>query len=1141
MGDTTGNGSPELDVSGAPIDEATAYRLISQLTSDYAYSLAPTDEGVFELEWASPGFERVTGYTVEELRELGGWSVLVGPIEEEKKDHVVATLSSGADHTEDELKLVTKSGGSVWVRGFLKPIRNGDGGVVRVVGAVQDITEEKRAREALEAEVARSRLLSSVARASNTATSVEVALEVALEQVCLFTGWQVGHCLLVDESEDQALVSTGFWFQSDDADIEPFRAATRSIRFVDHVGLPGRVRQAGAFVSVPDLVPGPSLPRAEAAIRCGFRSAHGFPVLSGNEVLGVMEFFTFDVTQVDAELEGLMNTVGAQVGRVLERQRAAAALEESEERFRSVAETALDSIISADERGIIWYANPVTEDIFGYQPGELLGRPWTVIMPERFRGPHAAGLEALVRVGSDRAVGSIFHQVGLKKDGTEFPAEIALAYQRTSSGIVFTSMIRDVGERQRMEEELAKQRTRLEEAQFMAAMGSWEWEPATGTLLYSKGLLNMLGFPLDMELSFADLQRMVHPDDLEELLAISARVASGGGGRMLHTFRFTSPDGSTRLIETRAQVEADAQGGVSRIIAVDQDVTDRKRAERLLECQAEILHLVAVKEPLHGILERIACGIEREGQGVVCSILLAEDGVLRHGAAPSLPDAYNEAIEGIAIRDGVGSCGTAASLAQEVVVSDIENDSLWGDFAALAATHGLAACWSTPLFSKGDEVIGTFTLYYRSRREPSELDRKLVEVFSTLASVAIERDRADKTAAELEAHYRHAQKMQAVGQLAGGVAHDFNNLLQAMSTSAHLVAESLDPGDPRRGDVDTVLAASEKGTNLVRQLLSFARREPLAPTAVDLNASIENLGPLLRSTVGESIELELILAPGRVYAEIDPSSFEHVLLNLVTNARDATGRGGRISIETMTDVSDPGSAADNQVAVVVRDDGPGIDPQMQARVFEPFFTTKPPGEGSGLGLASVYGAAKAAGGSVHLSSVPGQGSEFWVYLPASRSRAQQPEVPPAPRPARPARGRPATILLAEDEGMVAESLRRVLTKRGYRVLTACDGIEALEAGLSDSIGIDLLVTDVVMPGLSGPELVRRLRAAGRSVRVLYMSGYSEETLDRRDLSLEADRYIGKPFGPDDLAAAVEGMLASVTGDRDELPGSHPYG
>lgn len=382
----------------------------------------------------------------------------------------------------------------------------------------------------------------------------------------------------------------------------------------------------------------------------------------------------------------------------------------------------------------------------------------------------------------------------------------------------------------------------------------------------------------------------------------------------------------------------------------------------------------------------------------------------------------------------------------------------------------------------------------------------------------------------LEEGARQAQKMEAVGQLAGGMAHDFNNLLTAISGYAELLERQVSGNSAAMEDLTAIREAAAKGGALTRRLLSFSRKQVLRESLVDVNVAIAGAEALLRRLIGEDVRVETVLAPLPKSVLVDAMQLEQVLINLAVNARDAMPTGGRLSIRSNYHVLAPAEQAavlglgdGEYISITVEDTGCGMDAATRRRVFEPFFTTKEPGKGTGLGLATVYGIVHAANGAVHVASEPGRGSKFTVFLPAVEGEASNVcDI----RALRRRRGT-ETILLVEDEAKLREVICRVLVASGYDVTEAVNGSDALGLIKSEGRTFDLVLSDVVMPGLSGGALLRELEQFGYSGRVMLMSGYAEDNAQLRDALRAGTTLLEKPFTPDQLARQVRAVLDSV--------------
>ncbi|MGH2731221.1 MAG: ATP-binding protein [Actinomycetota bacterium] len=466
-----------------------------------------------------------------------------------------------------------------------------------------------------------------------------------------------------------------------------------------------------------------------------------------------------------------------------------------------------------------------------------------------------------------------------------------------------------------------------------------------------------------------------------------------------------------------------------------------------------------------------------------------------------------------------------------------------GAIPAIAAT-GFKSVVACPLFADG-EIVAVLSAGTRNERKLGDED---VEAFELLAGHAgrawenankyrelklaeealrasiAERDKAQEQHEMLEAQLRQSQKMEAVGQLAGGIAHDFNNLLGVIQGYAQFIAEGLGSEDPCRADVDALINAAGRASVLTQQLLTFSRREHSTPQIVNVNEAVTSVEQLLRRTIRESIDLVFDLDDTVASIRIGSGHLDQVLMNMAVNARDAMLGGGTLTIRTAlvngAGERRPELPAGDQVLIEVTDTGVGMNEEVASRIFEPFYTTKAKG-GTGLGLATAYGIVTQAGGHIFVDSEPGRGTKFEIYLPACEDQAESTGASDALVPS-PASGE--TILVVEDEVSALRLAQRILGRHGYNVLVAESGFDALDQ-FGDHLGeINLLVTDVVMPGMSGKELHDRLCAAGARVPTLFMSGYPHDIVAQEGLELGEGNYLQKPFAADDLLARVGELL-----------------
>ena len=435
-------------------------------------------------------------------------------------------------------------------------------------------------------------------------------------------------------------------------------------------------------------------------------------------------------------------------------------------------------------------------------------------------------------------------------------------------------------------------------------------------------------------------------------------------------------------------------------------------------------------------------------------------------------------------------------------------------------------------FESGDALTPVRTTWRHRARDGSLIDVEILGSPLTFRGRPAELILAhDITARKrLEEQFRHAQKMEAVGRLAGGVAHDFNNLLTAILGHSELLLGDMPESDPRRDDLSEIVLAAERAAALTRQLLAFSRQQVLEPQLLDMNAIVAQLSRMLHRLLGEDVDLSLALAPRLGFVKADPGQMEQVLVNLAVNSRDAMPDGGKLTIETWEqDVEQDQAHAEQPIApgryvmIGITDTGAGMDEETRRRLFEPFFTTKEAGKGTGLGLSTVYGIVTQTGGYIWVYSEPGRGTTFKIYLP----RADETEVAEtvAAAPSEPAvTTGTETILLVEDEAAVRKLASEVLERQGYNVIVTESATDARAAMDRLDGTLHLLITDIVMPDLRGPDLAEIVRAAHPECKVLYMSGYAPEAVVRHGSMQSGGTFISKPFSPAVFVRKVRSVL-----------------
>ena len=575
----------------------------------------------------------------------------------------------------------------------------------------------------------------------------------------------------------------------------------------------------------------------------------------------------------------------------------------------------------------------------------------------------------------------------------------------------------------------------------------------------------------------------------------------------------------------------DEQDRIVNAVYMVKNINDLKKAERREQLRSAILERIAGCEPLAQQLEFIVLSVEKEQPGMICSVLLAsEDGQrLLSGVAPTLPDFYNMATDSTLIGEGIGSCGTAAFRRELVIVEDIDSHPFWKGFTP-AREAGLRSCWSEPILSSSGLLLGTFAIYHRTPATPAAEDISLIQQASVFAGIAIERSKGDAERVALEQLLGQAQKMEAIGHLSGGIAHDFNNLLTPILIYSEMLRRSLPDDEKMRSQLDGIIKASGKARDLTQQLLSFGRKQVMHMQVVNLNDTIMSFHSIVRRTLRENISLTLQLAGQPVVVRADISKMEQVLLNLLLNAQDAITDNGTILIETGHVLIDdefarrhPGMNSGRFVLLACTDNGCGMSAETMAQIFQPFFTTKDTGQGTGLGLANVYGIVKQHNGYITAVSTVGLGTTIKVYIPVCDEKPQR--IAADTESDSLDHSGSAVILLVEDNDMVRVMSSELLEGLGYTVYSSGHPQLALELLKEIREKVDLVITDVVMPGMNGQQLFERITAEYPEIdKVLYMSGYTNNVIVVNGELVDGAHFLQKPFTVDSLMCKVKELL-----------------
>jgi PAS domain S-box-containing protein len=812
----------------------------------------------------------------------------------------------------------------------------------------------------------------------------------------------------------------------------------------------------------------------------------------------------------------------------------------------------LDAVIAVDSHGLVVAWNNIATTTFGWTPEEAYGHSLNeLIVPPHHRANHRAGMRRYQETGIARVLNRRIEITAVDKTGREFPVELSIVTSPDSSQAAFIGFLRDISDRRLTQDRLSVSEESLRLTTDAAEIGTWDLDLIRNVLTWSDRTKAMFGISAEAICSMDDFYNGLHPDDRDATSATFSRAVDPAI-RASYDVQYRTvgkEDGRVRWVAAKGRGLFADDGSCVRAVGTAIDITARKLAD------ARHAFMLRLSDLLRGADTQSALN-------EACSLMGSYFGATRVGCGQldSTEDIFDYAV---CWTDGtvpplLGRFPASAfgkkivarlSEGKTVVVSDLLVDPISDEPETRATANSVdtRAILVVPLLRAG-RLRTIVYLNDRQRRIwiPDEVD--FMEEVAERTRQVIERGEAEAALRALnitlearveqrtqELHctkeaLRQAQKMEAIGQLTGGIAHDFNNLLQGITGSLDLIKHRIAQG--RTGDLDRFLngamASATRAAALTHRLLAFSRRQPLDPKAVHPNPLIESMEDLLRRTLGERVELELNLADNLWLTRCDPNQLENAVLNLAINARDAMPNGGCLQIETHNYIVDrdtasksPGLRPGEYVGIRVSDNGMGMAAETVARAFEPFFTTKPAGQGTGLGLSMIYGFARQSDGHSKIESEVGAGTTFILCLPRYLGHEKRDDEKSDATQLEGSTGE--VLLVVEDEPVVRALIVEVLTDLGYQTLEAADGPFGLEILQSDQ-RIDLLITDIGLPGLNGRQLADAARVKRPELKVLLMTGYAENVTAASGILDHGMELMTKPFAMDALSARVRNIL-----------------
>ena len=757
-------------------------------------------------------------------------------------------------------------------------------------------------------------------------------------------------------------------------------------------------------------------------------------------------------------------------------------LEEAEDQILAIAENALDAMVLIDHKGRVVYWNPAAEKIFGYSAAEIMGKEVrAVLVPEEYLEQYKKEIEGFRKIGKGPAVGKVIEVTTKHKSGAIVPIEIAVAPIQRRENFWVCATIREISKREKMIEDLQQTKDMLKRVLDNIPVMIIKFDPKWKPLLLNKTFENLIGWSME-EAEKVDLIQEVFANHKHRQEVFEFMQSASPEWRKLNVK--TRKGDIVESLWSNVRLSNGNQIGIGvdtrELLAKENALQESKERFDLLvnrlndvvwsaKMDGSIIEVNHAFESVYGISEEEF----KRNQGLWIEMVHPEDRRIAEASAEKLRT-------------------TGQAEAEYRIVSP-DGEIRW--------------------------ILDRKSILYDEKGQPRQM--------GGIANDITELKKKEEEKEVLQKQLIQAQKMEAVGRLAGGVAHDFNNMLSIILGYTQMTMMRLERSDPIYADLEEIYRAGERSANLIRQLLAFARQQTIAPQILDLNAMVSEMLKMLQRLIGEDIEI--LWKPGANLwpVKMDPSQVDQILANLAVNARDAISGVGKVTLETENIVIDEEYCAQHLYAkpgefvmLAVSDNGCGIEQESLDRIFEPFFTTKGRG-GTGLGLATVYGIVKQNSGFINVYSEPGQGTTFKIYLSRltgeiQKEKAEQNQDIP--------RGNGETVLVVEDNLHILNYCKKTLEYLGYRVIETTNPIEAIRLAREHSEEIDLLLTDVIMPVMNGREVATQISSITPNIKTLFMSGYTSNVIAHHGVLDEGIMFVQKPLELINLAKKIREAL-----------------